>query len=60
MVFFETSLNTRLWYIHGSTEEVENLRYQLDGAVAKDRRSQKTVKYLQSEFDTVRATVDSY
>lgn len=57
--FYGNSLKAQLQHKPDDSEKVEDLRYQLHGAVAKERRAQKTVESFQSPFYTVRATVDS-
>lgn len=56
----EKSLKALLRDNRDDSKKGENLQYQLDCAVAKDRWAQKAVKYLHSQLDTVRATVDCY
>lgn len=42
------------------SEKVGDKKYQLDGAVAKEHRSQNAVESPQSQLDTVRTTFDSF
>lgn len=44
----------------GDSEKVEELQYELDGAVAKERRAEKTAECLQRQLGIVRATVGIY
>lgn len=40
--------------------KVDDIQYQLNGAVCDKLRAQKTAEFLQSQVDSVRDTVDSY
>lgn len=41
-------------------EKIEDLKYQLDGTFAKQRRAQKTVEFPQIQLGSIQATVDNY
>lgn len=54
------SLETQWRHRSDDSEKVKDLQNQLDGGVAKERRAQVSVKFLQIQLYTVQATVASY
>lgn len=50
----------QLWHRRNDSWMVQDLQYQLNGTVVKERRAQNAVECMQSQLDTVRAIVDSY
>lgn len=60
MILSEKLLKLQLRDRSDDSMKIEDLRYKLDGAVAKGRRVQNAVESVQSLPDTVRATVNSF
>lgn len=60
LLFSEKRLKHQLQLRSGDSEEVEDLKFRLDGAVTKERRSQTVNKSLKEQLLSVRSDLDEY